>query len=217
MKKCIIIANGKSPSKKIVEYFYKKGFNTIICADGGANLAKKINLKPDYIIGDMDSIASSTLKYFSGKSRIIKYKRQNDTDVEKSLKFAISKKFEEVVLLSVTGDRLDHTICNLGIVIKYFNRIKLNLVSGKSFLIPINQPSLIRTNIGETISLYAFDKKTKITSTGLKFKLKNSTLPFGIKESTSNVAMQNEIKLNITDGIVFIIRDVNTMKKYDLF
>ncbi|MCK7517698.1 MAG: hypothetical protein MZV64_08270 [Ignavibacteriales bacterium] len=55
MKKCLIIANGKSPTKKVVEYFYSKGFNTIICADGGANSARKLGIIPDFIIGDLDS------------------------------------------------------------------------------------------------------------------------------------------------------------------
>ncbi|HQF43465.1 MAG TPA: hypothetical protein PK073_11205 [Ignavibacteriaceae bacterium] len=50
MKKCLIIANGKSPTKKIIEYFIKKGFTSLICADGGANSARKLNLLPDFII-----------------------------------------------------------------------------------------------------------------------------------------------------------------------
>ncbi len=115
MKKCIIIANGNSPTKSVVNYFIKKGFTTIICADGGANSARKIGIIPDYIIGDLDSIQNRTLKYYQSKSKIIKFTRQNDTDVEKCLKFAISKKYFEVILLGVTGDRLDHTICNFGI------------------------------------------------------------------------------------------------------
>ena len=217
MKKCLIIANGKSPAKSVVKYFTNKGFSTIICADGGANSAKKIGVTPNFIVGDLDSISESTLKYFIGKSRIIKYKRQNDTDVEKSLKFAISKKFNEVILLGVTGDRLDHTICNLGIVLKFFDKIKISLVSEKSFLIPINKTTILKSKVGETISLYAFDNKTKITSTGLKYKLSNIALPFGIKESTSNVVIQNDIKIKVTGGIVFVIRDFNFMKKYDLF
>lgn len=217
MNKCIIIANGKSPTKSVVNYFINKGFTTIICADGGANSAKKIGITPDYIIGDLDSVSTRTLKYFDGKSNIIKYNRQNDTDVEKSLKFAIEKKFNEVVLFGVTGDRLDHTICNLGIVIKFFNKIKISLVSERSYLKPINTSSSIQSRIGETISLYAFDKKTKITSTGLKYKLNNLALSFGVKESTSNVSTKNKIQLNVKGGIVFIIRDFNFMKKYDLF
>lgn len=217
MKKCIIIANGKSPIKKVVDYFVKKGFTAIICADGGANSAKKIGITPDYIIGDLDSVSTSTLKYFKGKSNIIKYSRQNDTDVEKSLKFAIEKKFNEVVLFGVTGDRLDHTICNLGIVIKFFNKIKISLVSERSYLKPINTTSGFQSRIGETISLYAFNKKTRITSIGLKYKLNNIALPFGVKESTSNVSTKNKIQLKVNGGIVFIIRDFNFMKKYDLF
>ena len=63
MKKCIIIANGKSPTRRVVEYFFKKGFNTIICADGGANSAKKIGVIPDFIIGDLDSVENKVLKY----------------------------------------------------------------------------------------------------------------------------------------------------------
>ena len=217
MKKCIIIANGKSPSKKVVEYFYNKSFNTIICADGGANSAKKLGVIPDFIIGDLDSISLSTLKYFKNKSTIIQIKRQNDTDVEKCLKFAIKKKFDEVLLLGVTGDRLDHTICNLGIVIKFFNKIKIYLAAESSFLTSINKLTTFKSKVGETISIYAFSVKTKISSDGLKYKLHNTALPFGVRESTSNISVSNTIRLNVKDGIIFIIRDFNFMKKHDLF
>lgn len=217
MKKCIIIANGKSPTKIVVDYFVNKGFSVIICADGGANSAKKFGIIPNFIIGDLDSISLSTLNYFKNKSTIIQIKRQNDTDVEKCLKFAIKKGFKEAILLGVTGDRLDHTICNLGIVIKFFNRIKILLAAESSFLTPINKMTTFKSKIGETISIYGFDKKTKITSSGLKYKLHNTMLPFGIKESTSNVTVSNIVELNVKGGIVFIIRDFNFMKKYDLF
>jgi len=217
MKKCLIIANGKSPTKKVVEYFYDKGFNTIICADGGANSARKLGIIPDFIIGDLDSISLSTLKYFKNKSTIIQIKRQNDTDVEKCLKFAIKKGFKEAILLGVTGDRLDHTICNLGIVIKFFSKIKIYLTAESSFLTPINSDTIIKSKIGETISIYAFDHKTRITSVGLKYKLQKSSLPFGVRESTSNVSISNEVKLKVSGGIVFVIRDFNFMKKHDLF
>lgn len=216
MKRCIIIANGKPPNKQTIKYFVKKGFSTIICADGGANSARRLNIIPDFIIGDFDSIEPKVVKYFKDKSIFIKFKRQNDTDVEKCLKFAIKKKFKEVVLLGVTGDRLDHTICNLGIVIKFYNHIKIILVAENSFLLPANKQLSFNSIIGETISIYAFDRKTNITSEGLKYKLKNSVLPFGKKESTSNVATSTKVKLDIKNGIIFIIRDFNTIKKYDL-
>ncbi len=217
MKKCLIIANGKPPAKSVVNYFIDKGYSTIICADGGANSARRISITPDFIVGDLDSVSETTLNYFKGKAKIIQYTRQNDTDVEKSIKYAIRKKLKEVILLGVTGDRLDHTICNLGIVLKFFHRIKISLMSEKSFLVPTNKTVCLKSKIGETISIYAFDTKTKISSTGLKYKLKNTALPFGVRESTSNTAIQNEIKITPVNGIVFIIRDFIFMKKHDLF
>lgn len=216
MKKCIIIANGRSPSKNVVSFFKKKDYSTFICADGGANSAFKLGLVPDFIIGDLDSIKPEILKFFSDKSTIIKIKRQNDTDVEKCLKFAIRKGFSEALLLGVTGDRLDHTICNLGIVLKFYRQIKCNIVAENSYLIPTDESITLKSNVGETISIYAFDRKTKITSEGLKYPLQNSTLAFGEKESTSNVALSNSVKIVVKGGIIFIIRDFNFIRKNDL-
>ena len=36
---------------------------TVICADGGANHAHHACILPDYVIGDMDSISKSVLRY----------------------------------------------------------------------------------------------------------------------------------------------------------
>ena len=217
MKKCIILANGKPPKKKIISFFQRKDFNTLICADGGANSALKMNLIPDVIIGDLDSITSAALNKFKSTSKIIQLKRQNDTDVEKCLKYAISKKFDEALLLGATGNRLDHSFCNLGIVLKFFPQIDLSLIAEDSYLKPYKGKVQIRTISGETMSLYGFSKKTKIISKGLKYPLENVALPFGEKESTSNIAQSDKVELKISGGIVFLIRDLTMMIKYDLF
>ena len=217
MKKCIILANGKSPRKSVITFFQKNGFDTLLCADGGTDSALRLGLSPDYIIGDLDSISKEAIKKFKTTSKILQYKRQNDTDVEKCLNFAIKNKFDEALLIGVTGNRLDHTLCNLGIVLKFFNKIKLSLLAENSYLKPYTGDVRLQTQKSEIISLYGFDKKTKITSKGLKYPLKNISLPFGEKESTSNVSTSNSIQLKISNGIIFIIRDFNTMKNYDLF
>lgn len=216
MKKCIILANGKPPKKSVIQFLQKKNYSALICADGGADHARKLGLIPNYIIGDLDSIEDSTLKFFKHKSSIIKLKRQNDTDVEKCLKFAINKGFSEAVLLGVTGNRLDHTFCNLGIVIKFFNKIKLRIIAEESLLIPYKGDVVLKTFPGEIISLYGFDRKTKITSTGLKYPLKKSTLPFGEKESTSNVSVSGKVNLKIHGGVIFVIRNFKTVKSNGL-
>lgn len=216
MKKCIILANGKPPKKSIITFFLKRGHNKLICADGGANLALKMKLVPEVIIGDLDSISSEALKEFKSVSKIIRLKRQNDTDVEKCLKYAIRNKFEEALLVGATGNRLDHTFCNLGIVLKFYPQIKISLIAENSFLKAYTGKVELKTYPGETISLYGISNKTKITSKGLKYELRNVLLPFGVKESTSNIAKKNLLKLKISNGMVFIIRDVNMMIQHGL-
>ena len=217
MKKCIILANGKPPKKGVITFFQKKGYEKLICADGGANSALKMNLIPNVIIGDLDSISADSLKEFKSVSKIIRINRQNDTDVEKCLKYVIKNNFKDALLVGVTGNRLDHTFCNLGIVKKFSSKIEISLIAENSFLKSFTGKVEIKTHPGETFSLYGIDKKTKISSSGLKYSLSKTALPFGEKESTSNVAISDLVKLNIIGGNVFVIRDVNLMIKYDIF
>ncbi len=214
MNKCIIIANGQKPKKSTVNILIKNGYDQIICADGGANHAYRLKITPNCIIGDLDSIKKNVLKYYTGKVKIIKYNRQNDTDVEKCLKYAIKKDFKEAVLLGATGDRLDHSFCNLGIVLKFYDQIDVKVVHQKSVLFAASGKVELKTIPGETISLYGIDSKTTITSSGLKYKLKGSSLPFGKKESTSNIALGNLVKLDIRRGKIFVVREFEIARKY---
>jgi thiamine pyrophosphokinase len=217
MKKCIILANGKPPKKSVITFFQRRGYSKIICADGSANSALKMNIIPDVIIGDLDSISDHAVKEFKSVSKIIRLKRQNDTDVEKCLKYAINHKFSEALLVGATGNRLDHTFCNLGIVLKFFPQIKISLIAENSFLNAYTGKVELKTYPGETISLYGIASKTKISSSGLKYELQNTMLPFGVRESTSNIAKKKLVKLKIANGVVFVLRDVKNMIDHDLF
>ena len=213
MKKCIVLANGQAPPKKRIDYLRDRGYSTLICADGGANSAFKYHIVPDVIIGDLDSIRKEVYDYYCDKCKVIRITRQDDTDVEKCLKYAIAHKYQDAVLLGVTGNRLDHSFCNLGVTLKFSSRIKITLIHGKSLLRVYEDKVNLTTIPGETISVYGFDSKTKFISSGLKYPLKNFVLPFGVRESTSNVALGNKIELNIKGGKAFVIRDFEMLRK----
>lgn len=120
------------------------------------------------------------------------------------------------MLLGALGDRLDHSFCNLGIVHKFFDKIKIRIISGRSILTPYTGNVNLITLKGEIVSLYGINDKTKITSRGLKYPLKRTALPFGKKESTSNVAVEDSVRLNVEGGIIFVIREFNLLKKHGL-
>lgn len=216
MNRCLILANGQPPKKSDFNFITRKGFNYLVCADGGANSALKFDVIPDCIIGDLDSIRPEVYDYYYDKCEIIKIDRQNDTDVEKCIKHAVKKHCDEALLIGATGDRLDHSFCNLELVFKYFKDISIKILHQKSLLTAFSGKVNLNTVKGETISLYGIDSKTRVRSRGLKYPLKNVALPFGKKESTSNVATGNNVELKISGGIIFVIRDFGIIKKNDL-
>lgn len=216
-KRCLILGNGDSPLRGNLNYLLKNGFSTLICADGGANTAYELGLTPNYIVGDFDSVSTKVMEHFRKKSKIIHLSRQNDTDIEKCIKLAIKLKHEEALLLGATGNRIDHSFCNIGILIKYHDKINIKLLHHNSIMETAQNNIILDTVSNEIISIYGILPKTEISSTGLKYPLLKSNLPFGEKESTSNVAVSNKVELRIENGSVLVVRDFKKMRKYGLF
>lgn len=212
-KKAIIIGNGKAPKIKELDFFIKEGFSFIVAADGGANTAFKLGLIPDLVIGDFDSIREDVLEYFSDKTELKQIKRQSDTDIEKGIKFLIRKKFSDAVLLGASGNRLDHTFCNIGNILKYKGKINIHLFHEKTIATVYEKSVRLKTKVGETISIYGIDNKTFISTSGLKYPLKNETLPFGVRGGTSNEAVADEVLIEISGGKVIVMREFSLLRK----
>ena len=82
---------------------------------------------PDYILGDFDSIKPDVMEYYKDLNvPILKFTSQDETDFEKALmfvidenRFAISKSNWQIIAIGGIGGRLDQTIQNLSILVKY--------------------------------------------------------------------------------------------------
>jgi thiamine pyrophosphokinase len=217
VKNAIIVGNGYLPRKSEINKLLSLGFDFLIAADGGANSTRKIGILPNLIIGDFDSISNENLEYYQKMGiKTEQLKRQNDTDIEKAIKYLISKKVSKAIIFGGSGDRLDHTFGNIGNLLKYYEKIQLYLVHQKTIVNVLFGEISIKTQIGETISLYGLDEFTKISTIGLKYELKNQALPFGEKDGTSNLAIQNPIKIS-SNGKILLMRNFLTTLKSGYF
>lgn len=214
-KRALIIANGYLPKIGKIKKLKKIGFNDIICADGGANNIYKLKLLPLYIIGDLDSVRSEVLKYYELKQcKIVKITNQDNTDIEKAIDFLIELGYSELVIFGATGDRIDHTIGNISILIKYSDKLKIHFVHYNSILSCYSGKKVFKTEVGEIISFYGLTEKTTFTTEGLKYNLLNENLYIGFRESTSNVAEKDEIYIQSKEKYLFV-RNFDKACKYD--
>ena len=206
-KKAVIICNGKVLTRASIAPLLRDK-PLIVCADGGANKARRLGITPDIIIGDLDSITSSTKKYFS-RVPSIQLGSQNSTDLEKALDYLLKLGIQHADVLGATGGRPDHMLSNFSILKKYRKRISLRFIDPYGTLQIIEGTSKLDLAIGSLISLIPLGRCDGITTTGLKYPLSNETLELGVREGTSNEVIAPPVSIKVKKGCLLIFIAAN--------
>jgi thiamine pyrophosphokinase len=200
----LVIANGTLPGLEIIDSLTASA-DVVICADGGANLAKEIGILPNLIIGDFDSITAETLIYFKN-IRQIEDPDQNTTDLEKSILYCINNGIGSADVNGASGDRIDHTTASLGCFKKFGDRISLRMIDSAGELTRINKEVHLSMSIGEKLSLIPVDRCTGIRTQNLKYLLYNETLEIGTREGVSNSAVAKNVSISVEHGTLLLYR-----------
>lgn len=207
-KKALIICNGESPGRKLVQKLGRHS-DLIVAADGGANVARFLGIRPDVIIGDLDSITNQTKRFFS-TSQFIHVTRQDNTDLEKALDFLRDIGTNKVAIVAATGKRLDHTLGNLSVIWNYTSSIDIEFVGDAWYAVPVGKKSTFRAPTGTTISLVPFGACAGITLRGLRYPLTNASMKVG-EIGVSNVVEKSSFTVEVEKGKMLMI--VSSTKK----
>ena len=196
--RAVIIGNGE-----IRDYTYIKSHiqsdDFIICADGGLRHAKSLGVTPDIAVGDFDSYAKSE------EIESIVYPSHKDlTDGEIALDYAIEKGYTDILLLAMTGTRLDHTFTNIFQLAKKGN---ISLIDDNNEVYFIRDTLTFNGRKGKTISIVpVFSDLVGVSATGVYYPLDNDTLLFGEGRGNSNIITDDLCTVSVKDGmgIIFI-------------
>ncbi len=204
----VILCDGRKPPKKQFIASVNKS-SMFIAADGGANIANKLNIKPDVIIGDFDSYKPVD----QGGVTIIRDTDQETNDLEKALNYILGQHINRVEIYGAFGQRLDHTLKNLSVLKRYndkFRKIVFIDKYGVSFLLPPHYSA--RLPVGTTISLYPLKGLVEgIRTKGLEFPLDSETLEIGKRDGTSNRTLEDQIEIIHESGDLLIF--IATLKQ----
>lgn len=201
-KTALVICNGEPPSRKLARALARR-CGMIVAADGGANVARAYGIRPDIIIGDLDSIQPATRKVFAS-STLIHLTRQDNTDLEKALDMLVAKGVREAIIIGATGRRLDFTLGNLSVLWVYANKVNLRCEGDGWRAIPLGRSGHCRARIGTTVSLIPFGNCSGITLRGLKYPLTNATMKMG-EIGVSNVALKQTFTVRVRRGKMLLV------------
>lgn len=203
--RCVIISGSPDTDISFIKQIVKSN-DYVICADQGYHFAKEANIKPDLIIGDFDSCPDK----IPNDGEIIRLvPEKDDSDTAHCVEVALSRGFDDIILLGAVGGRTDHTLANLSILLYIANKgAKGILLSENEKIILLQKGKHSFSNLnGKTFSLFPFGcKKVCVSYSGVKYML-NHQFIFSETSSLglSNIFTSDESEINILDGDALLI------------
>ena len=201
----VIFANGPLPPEEFVKK-YVENPDLIVCADGGANRIIDWKIKPDVLIGDFDSVSKETLLEL-GDIALVRRPEQDTTDLQKALDYVDSRSNGEctVLVFGATGERPDHFLGNISLLPYYQKRLEIEFIDEKYTIKLVGKQLSISGEPGKTVSLWSLSEKaTGVTTTGLKYNLKNKTILQGTM-GISNELDEPEATVKVRSGNLLAI------------
>jgi thiamine pyrophosphokinase len=205
MARTIIFANGELPNIEKARALVQTD-DYIICADGGTRHALALGLKPNLIVGDLDSVMDVELKIASAK--IVQYPRnKNETDLELALNHALVKKTSSILIIGALGGRLDQTLGNISLLSDpRLSTLDCRLDDGAEEVFFCRDRSKFEGRRGDVVSLIPWNDAVKgIRMRGLRWSLNNETLYPDKTRGISNEMLNTVAEVSIETGLLLVI------------
>jgi thiamine pyrophosphokinase len=177
-------------------------FSFVCAADSGLDVLRSWGVRPNLVVGDMDSIADPSV--LADYPDVMPFPRdKDDTDTEIGIRELRSRGFGRVVLAGGGGGRLDHLLAVRALLerpngpdewLTRFERV-----------IRLEEPAQFVVAAGATISVFPLaGGASGMKSSGLKWPLDGLRWDQG-HFGVSNVAISDRIAIDPGDRPVFVI------------
>lgn len=210
MVETIIISGGNITEEFTRKVVSNKEYKNIISVDKGLEILDKCNIKPNYIIGDFDSLNKDILKKYldDKKIKIIELNPEKDyTDTHMAIKLAIELNSTNITIIGAIGTRIDHTLANIHIMKEALEKnISCEIINENNNIKLINKSTIIKNNYPYISLIPLTSKVSGITLKGFKYSLNNAIMKIGESVGISNELVEENATIEIKDGILIIIQ-----------
>ncbi len=213
----LILCNGLPPPPDLLHRGLEDA-ELFIAADGGAVRAARLGVRPDVVVGDLDSFSREESSRRGGARGVLEGVRvehrpdQESNDLEKALDYALARGMESASILGATGLRLDHTLKNLSVLKRYRGRLCLWMADAHHTIWLCGRGAVIRGEIGQPLSLFPLSGRASgIWTDGLRYPLHGESLENGHRDGTSNALEQSTAYVWVGEGdlLLFLVRPEN--------
>lgn len=203
--RCVIVGGAEINNYDFIrEKLYADDF--VVFCDSGLKHLENLQVKPSLIVGDFDSHENPHLDV----ETIVLPCEKDDTDTVYAVKEALSRGFDNFLLIGVIGARLDHTLGNVSIL------LFLDSLGKKGYIIDDYSEMEIVSNEPVSISdQYSFFSLLNIsgcakgiTIFGAKYPLVDGEITCEYQYGVSNEVLPEDIaSVRVKEGRLLLIKD----------
>lgn len=217
-----IIVSGGDIQSDFALYFLKKNIEKagrenirLIAADRGLEFFLDYLILPDVVIGDFDSLSEDGKNFLEMQSEDIPYggmlewklqkgegkvvevvrlrPEKDDSDTQSAMNYAIQNGAKEIVILGVTGNRVDHLMAHFGLLILAQKQgAEVALADRYNYMKLISSGTILKKaeQFGKYVSFFPLGGDvTGLTLEGFKYPLDK----YHLTTADSGLTVSNEI------------------------
>lgn len=207
-QRVFLFVNGELRAPQRLKSHIQPG-DFLIAVDGGLHHLQQMGLKPDLVIGDLDSISPEDMEYLrSAKIPTQKFPVEKDeTDLELAIQAARATGSRWIRIAAALGGRLDQTLGNISLLLDpCLADLDIRLEDGLEEVWLFRRETQIDGQPGDLVSLLPLGQSVPgVETQNLQYPLRAETLYPHKTRGISNVMLTGKASVRIASGSLLCI------------
>lgn len=185
-----------------------RGADLVVAADGGLQHASALGLRPDLLVGDMDSVSQAMLAAHVGIETEGHPTDKDALDLELALEACRRRGHDRVLVVGGLSGRLDQTLATCLIAqAVHAAGLATEVSDGVRDLWPLREGERRRLPLaaGRTFSLLPLDAKATVSVQDAHYPLDRVSLARGSGRGVSNVALHEGPEVQLHQGALVVV------------
>lgn len=211
-KRAVIVSGGMLQEEFVSAKLRELEYDVLIGVDRGVEFLYRHQIKPNYIVGDFDSLSEEIVQFYRENTNVFirKFNPEKDfSDTEIAVHQALELNCEELILLGATGNRIDHVLANIQVLaIPHRKGVHAEIIDENNRIYLIEHEAVLEKAkmYGKYFSVFPLDRCIeKFSIVGAKYPLHNHRLCPYDSLCVSNQAEEEQVKITFSEGIVILI------------
>ena len=207
MRRCVIIGGASIGDYGTVSAKLRQDDYMIYC-DCGLRHMDGLGAEPDLIVGDFDSYSNPE---FDTETIVLPCEK-DDTDTVFAVKEALRRGFEDFLLIGVVGERLDHTLGNVSILLMLDSAGKKGIIIDDYSEMEIvsdrcEKPCIIDDSYAYFSLLNISGKASGVTIRGAKYPLEDAEITCEYQYGVSNEVLPGcTAEVSVGEGRLLLVK-----------